>query len=126
MSSDASARLVLFMGITIVIGRFTCGFLCSFKQLDNWYILQGVLLAGGLSMMLLTLAQNYNAFVAYAIVFGFCDGGIATLFNIQAVTCVDQSRAASAFGYFLLIASVTSLVGPPISGTCRTNEVFTY
>ena len=70
----------------------------------------------GISMILVTLAHNYAPLVAYALVFGFCDGALATVFNIQAVTCVDYARAASAFGYLLLIASVTSLVGPPISG----------
>ena len=59
------------MGINIVIGRFACGFLCSFNRLNNWYILQAVLLAQGISTNLLTLAQNYAALVAYAVVFGF-------------------------------------------------------
>ena len=116
MSSEASARLVLFMGINIVIGRFACGFLCSIKWLSNWYVLQGVVLVMGVSMMLLTLAHSYEALVAYAFIYGFGDGGLATVFNIQAVTCVDRARAASAFGYLLLIASLSSLVGPPVTG----------
>ena len=66
--------------------------------------------------MLLTLAQNYEAFIAYVVLFGFCDGAWATVNNIQALTCVDQSRAASAYGFILLAASVTSMVGPPLSG----------
>jgi len=116
MSTEASARLVLFMGINIVIGRIACGFLCSIKWLSNWYVLQGVVLVMGVSMMLLTLAHSYEALVAYAFIYGFGDGGLATVFNIQAVTCVDQARAASAFGYLLLIASLSSLVGPPVTG----------
>ena len=116
MSFDASSRLLLFMGIQIVVGRFACGFVCSYKRLDNWYIIQGLLLVNGTSTMLLTLAQNYDAFVAYAVLFGFCDGAWATVNNIQALTCVDQSRAASALGFVLLGGSVTSMVGPPISG----------
>jgi len=70
----------------------------------------------GISTMLLTLAQNYAALVGYAVVFGFCDGAMATVFNIQALTCVDHSRAASAYGLTLMIGSVTSMVGPPLSG----------
>jgi len=104
------------MGIQIVVGRFACGFLCSYKRLDNWYIIQGLLLFNGTSTMLLTLPQNYDAFIAYAVLFGFCDRACATVNNIQALTCVDQSRAASALGFVLLGGSVTSLVGPPISG----------
>ena len=118
-SSDAASRLVLFMGIQIVLGRFACGFLCSYKRLDNWYINQGVLLINGVSTMLLTLAKNYGAFVAYAIVFGFTDGAWATVNNIQAITCVDNSRAASAFGFMLLAGSVTTMIGPPISGKIK-------
>lgn len=115
-SSDESARLVLYMGVTVAIGRFAGGFLCSFERLNNWSIFQGILFVNGVSMMLITLVQNYEALVAYALVFGFCDGAMATVFSIQSLSCVDQSRAASAYGYLLLIASVTSLVGPPISG----------
>ena len=119
MSSNASSRLILFMGINIVLGRFAGGFLCSIKRLDNWFILQGVLLINGVSTMLLTLAKNYEELVAYSVVFGFCDGAMATVFNITALTCVDPPRAASAFGYLLLCQSVASLVGPPLSGMCN-------
>lgn len=116
MSLDASSRLILFMGINIVLGRFACGFLCSYKRLDNWCIYQALLLVNGVSTMLLTLAQNYEAFVAYSVVFGFCDGAWATVNNIQALTCVDHLRAASAFGFILLAGFVSSMVGPPLSG----------
>lgn len=111
MPADASSRLILFLGINTVLGRLVCGFLCSLKRLNNCYILQSVLLVNGVS-----LAQNYAAFAAYSVVFGFCDGAMATVFNLLALTCVDHSRAASAFGYNLLVASVTSMVGPPLSG----------
>ena len=116
ISSSASARLVLFLGINVSVGRFVGGFLCSIKWLDNFYILQDVLLVQGVSTILLTLAQMYEAFVAYAVVFGFGDGAMITAVNIIALTCVDHSRAASSFGFYILIASVTSLIGPPISG----------
>ena len=116
VSSDASARLVLYMGISIVVGRFACGFVASLKCLDNWFVLQGVSLVMGVSMMLVTLAQTYEALVSYALVFGFCEGASATIFNILSMRCVDQARVASAFGYLLLIGSVMALAGPPISG----------
>lgn len=116
MSSDASARLILFLGINVVLGRFTGGFLCSIKRLENLYILQSVLLINGVSTILLTFAQKYEALVAYSVVFGLGDGVMASVFNILILTCVDPSRAASSFGYFLLIVSVTSLAGPPIAG----------
>lgn len=115
-SSSASAKLIFFMGINVVLGRFACGFLCSFKRLDNWYILQGVLLVNGVFTMLLTLAQNYKTLVAYAVVFGFCDGAMATVFNIQVLTCVGQTRAASAYGLILMVGTVTAVVGSPLSG----------
>ena len=116
VSSEASSRLILYLGINIVIGRFVCGIICSFKRLNKWYIVQGVLLVNGVWTLLLTLAQNYGALVAYAVVFGFCDGTMATVFNILALTCVDESKAASAFGLALMISSVSAVVGPPISG----------
>ncbi|KAJ7372684.1 hypothetical protein OS493_017958 [Desmophyllum pertusum] len=116
MSSSVSSRLIFFLGLNVALGRFACGFLCSLKRLDNWYIYQGVLLVSGVSTMLLTLARHYEELVAYAVVFGFCDGAFATLLNILAFTCVDPSRAASVFGYILMTASVTSMVGPPLSG----------
>ena len=116
MSFSASSRLILFMGIQLVVGRFACGFLCSYKRLDNWYIHQAMLLINGVSTMLLTLATNYEAFVAYAVIFGFCDGAWNTVNTIQALACVDSPRAASACGFMLLAGSVTSLIGPPLSG----------
>ena len=119
MSSSASARLILFMGITVAIGRLAGGFLCAFKRLDNFYILQGMLLVNGVSTVLLTLAHKYEALVAYAIVFGFGDGAMITAVNVIALTCVDHLKAASSFGFLLLVASVTSLAGPPISGELK-------
>ena len=116
VSSDASSRLVLYMGFSIAVGRFVCGFVASIKRLDNWFVFQGVSLVMGVSMMLVTLAQTYEALVSYALVFGFCEGASATIFNILAMTCVDQARVASAFGYLLLIGSALALIGPPVSG----------
>ena len=125
-SFSAASRLVLYLGITAVVGRFAGGFLCSIKQLKNLYILQGAGLINGISMMLLTLAQSYSPLVAYAFTFGFCDGVTATVMNIEAVTCVDHYRAASSFGHFLLTISVTTLVGPPISGKAYSTLATTF
>ena len=116
ISSSASARLILFMGIFVAVGRLAGGFLCSLKKSDNFYILQSVLLVNGVSTVLLKLAHKYEALVAYAIVFGFCDGMMATAFNVIGLTCVDHSKAASSFGFLLFVVSATSLAGPPISG----------
>lgn len=116
MSSAASSRLVLFMGINIVLGRFVSGFLCSIKRLDNWFILQGMAITNGVSTMLLALANSYEWLVAYSVIFGFCDGAMGVLVNIIALTCVDPSKAGSAFGNVLLATSVVTLVGPPLSG----------
>ena len=104
------------MGINIVIGRFACGVLCFFNLLNNWYILQAVLLVNGISTNLLTLAHNYAALVAYAVVSGFFDGAMITVLGIQILTCVDNTKAASALGFTMVIGSVTSLTGPPIAG----------
>ncbi|XP_029193818.1 monocarboxylate transporter 4-like isoform X3 [Acropora millepora] len=115
-SDEKASRLFLFMGINIVIGRFVCGFLCAIKSLDNWYIFQGVLFINGVSTMLVNLTTSYFSLAAYALVFGFCDGAMATVRNIQAMTCVDQRQAASSLGFTLMIGSFTTLIGPPISG----------
>lgn len=120
MSSAASSRLVLFMGINIVLGRFVSGFLCSIKRLDNWFILQGMAITNGVSTMLLALANSYEWLVAYSVIFGFCDGAMAVLVNIIALTCVDPSKAGSTFGNVLLATSLVILVGPPLSGMDNT------
>ena len=75
-----------------------------------------MLLLNAISTIMLTLAISYAGLVIYAIIFGLCDGAMATVFNIQVLTCVDQSQAASAYGLTLMIGSVTSLIGPPLSG----------
>ena len=90
--------------------------MCSFKRLDNFYILQSVSLVNGVSTVLLPIAHKYGALVAYAMVFGFSDGAMITVVNITALTSVDHSRAASSFGFYIMIVSATLLAGPPISG----------
>ena len=49
-------------------------------------------------------------------VFGFFDGAMITVLGIQILTCVDNTKAASALGFTMVIGSVTSLTGPPIAG----------
>ncbi|PFX17784.1 Monocarboxylate transporter 12 [Stylophora pistillata] len=115
MSSAASSRLILFMGINIVLGRFVCGFLCSIERLDNWFILQGMAITNGVSTVLLVLAKNYEWLVAYSLIFGFCEGAMAAAVNIIALTSVEPSKAGSAFGNVLLTTSFVTLVGPPLS-----------
>lgn len=76
-----------------------------------------LLLVNGTSTMFVTLPQNNYAFIAYAVLFGFCDGAWTAVNDIsEALTCVDQSGVASALGFNLLGGSVTLMVGTPISG----------
>ena len=70
--------------------------------------------------MLLALANSYEWLVAYSVIFGFCDGAMAVLVNIIALTCVDPSKAGSTFGNVLLATSFVTLVGPPLSGMDNT------
>lgn len=111
-----AARLYIFMGIATFLSRPLVGALCSVRALKPQYIYQIALFGNGIATLLLPLAQDYPGMVAYVVVYGACDGAYITMLNVLILSSLDDKRRASGFGIETCLASLTTLIGPPLAG----------
>jgi len=114
--ADKSSTLFLFLGIFATLGRLGGGFLCNMRFIKVRFLQQAATFFVGSSTMLLILAKTYVAMVAYVITFGFADGIMTSSLIIECIESVEESKKASAFGFFMLFGGIVGIVSPPLAG----------
>jgi len=115
--ADKSSTLFLFLGIFAALGRLGGGFLCNMRFIKACLLQQAAAFIVGSSTMLLILAKTYVAMVMYVIMFGFADGIMTSSLIIECIESVEESKKASAFGFFLLFGGIVGIVSPPLAGS---------
>ena len=115
--ADKSSTLFLFLGIFATLGRLGGGFLCNMRFIKVGLLQQSAAFIVGSSTMLLILAKTYALMVLYVITFGFADGIMVTSLIIECIQSVEESKRASAFGFFMLVGGVIGITSPPLAGS---------
>ena len=115
--ADKSSTLFLFLGIFATLGRLGGGFLCNVRFIKVRFLQQAATFIVGSSTMLLILAKTYVAMVTYVITFGFADGIMITSIIIECMESVEESKRASAFGFFMLFGGIVGIASPPLAGS---------
>ena len=116
--ADKSSTLFLFLGIFATLGRFGGGFLCNMRFIKVRLLQQSATFIVGSSTMLLILAKTYVGMVVYVIPFGFADGIMVTSIIIEFIESVEESKRASAFGFFfMLVGGIVGITSPPLAGS---------
>jgi len=114
--ADKSSTLFLFLGIFATLGRLGGGFLCNMRIVKVGVLQQSAAFIVGSSTMLLILAKTYVVMVLYVITFGFADGIMVTSLIIECIQSVEESKRASAFGFFMLVGGIVGITSPPLAG----------
>ena len=115
--ADKSSTLFLFLGIFATLGRLGGGFLCNVRFIKVRFLQQAATFIVGSSTMLLILAKTYVAMVTYVVTFGFADGIMVTSIIIECMESVEESKRASAFGFFMLFGGIVGIASPPLAGS---------
>jgi len=71
----------------------------------------------GTSTMLMILGKSYAIMVLYVITFGFADEIMVSSIIIECIQSVEESKRASAFGFFMLFGGIVGITGPPLAGS---------
>lgn len=114
---DESAILFCYMGLTSAVARILVGHVCDFKCVKVELITQAAIYINGAAMCVLSRADSYSYFLAYSLVYGFCDGLFGSTVNIQVVGSVKPHLTSKAIGFWLAVTSPSIAAGPPIAGT---------
>ena len=113
---DESAILFCYIGLTSAVARILVGHVCDFKCVKVELITQAAIYINGVAMCILSRADSYSYFLAYSLVYGFCDGLFGSTVNIQVVGSVKPHLTSKAIGFWLAVTSPSIAAGPPIAG----------
>jgi len=116
VSSDNSARLLMFYGLSSCIARLLAGRVCDLTWVNPHYVFQVGNFIAALSIILAPLARSYSHFLVCGLFFGVGAGISISTSNLIFLTCVDERRRASAFGLASCLASFSILLAPPLAG----------
>lgn len=116
VSSDNSARLLMFYGLSSCIARLLAGRVCDLTWVNPHYVFQVGNFIAALSIILAPLARSYSHFLVCGLFFGVGAGISISTSNLIFLTCVDERRRASAFGLASCLASFSILSAPPLAG----------
>lgn len=113
---DESAIFFCYIGLTSAVARILVGHVCDFKCVKVELITQAAIYINGAAMCVLSRADSYSYFLAYSLVYGFCDGLFGSTVNIQVVGSVKPHLTSKAIGFWLAVTSPSIAAGPPIAG----------
>ena len=116
VSPDESAIFFCYIGLTSAVARILVGHVCDFKCIKVELITQAAIYINGAAMCFLSRADSYSYFLAYSLVYGFCDGLFGSTVNIQVVGSVKPHLISKAIGFWLAVTSPSIAAGPPIAG----------
>ena len=105
-----------YLSMAQIFGKLLFGRLADHRFFNKVYLLVFAGFVLSLSTACATLAQDYGGFLAFALVFGFFDGGLVVNIPMIATHIVGRELMANAFGGMYGIISIPMTLGPPLSG----------
>ena len=113
----------MFYGLTSCFARLLAGRVCDLTWINHRLVFQVGGCIGGVSVILVTVAQSYVPFVLCSVFFGLGNGIIVTTSNLIFLTCVDVERRASAFGLANCLSSFALASAPPFAGRFERHKI---
>ena len=95
-------------------GRLVTGYLAEFTHRNK--ILFVVFLGQGLSILIITNANDILSYIIFGIIFGFCYGGWIPIFPSKLKDFFGTTNAGQIFGVFGTSFSISAIIGPPLAG----------
>ncbi|EDO32534.1 predicted protein, partial [Nematostella vectensis] len=116
VTSSKGALLVGILAICQALGKITLGKVADIPQVNRLQMEQISLLVIAVATCLFPLAKSYAAFLTYAIVQGFFDGGFSVLLGLVTHDIVGKQLMAGAVGSMFAVVAIPLTSGPPVAG----------
>ena len=116
ISAAKASKLYIYFGLSSAIARIPVGRICDISEINIFYVYQAVEFVVGFSTILVTQASDYTAMIAFAVIYGFCDGAFVTTINVIVMTSVEGTKRPAALGWQMQVTSIFLGSGPPIAG----------
>jgi MFS family permease len=112
----AASALGLVAG-TSVLGRLFAGWLGD--RVEPRYVIAGLLLAMGLSLLILMLGQGLVALYSYVVLFGIGYGGIIVVSSAALLNYFGTSNYAQIMGISMPVGTVLGILSPLLVGAIK-------
>ncbi|XP_067879619.1 monocarboxylate transporter 13-like [Heterodontus francisci] len=115
--SDYKAVFLLSVtAISDTVARLFSGWVADLRLIRTIHMLFVCGVLTGVSLLLIPLGKTYFSLVGLSLFYGFCAGALSPLIFANLPDIVGIGRILNATGLFLMIMSIGSLLGPPLSG----------
>lgn len=108
--------LVGYLSVSQIFGKLLFGRLADHRLFNKVFLLSFAGLMLSLSTACATLAQDYGGLIAFALIFGFFDGGVVVVIPVITLLIVGREQMAHAFGGMYAILAIPLALGPSLSG----------
>ena len=115
LSAMDAALCVSLMTLFNMFGRITFGFI--YDKLKGWNSLILVLLINGISMLMLTVADNYVYFILCIALVGFSFGGLLVVFAPMIKIIFGSKYYNRNYGLIFIGYGIGAFIGPKISAS---------
>ena len=112
-----SNLLATIMGVGVILGRFTSGFIiycCNLSSIALYVVY--AIIAGFVTVTLPFYATEYTGFLIYSVIFGYFGSVYQTFSGPLTQKFVGVENLAVAYGIVLTIGGVSYLLSPPLTG----------
>ena len=113
---EKAKTLPVFLAIGAIFGRIISGQLMDLNLIDGILLYQSLMLLGGITALVGSLARTYEQLVCYIIIFQLFDGGQQGLTYKATSMALGGEYANEAFSLILFFASISMMLGPVTVG----------
>lgn len=114
---------IAYFGAANALGRFFFGMIGDFEKIDRIFLFNTITVALGIIIALSNYALTYSTTVICLSVFGFIQGGYASLYTIMMIDLFGMDRLNNVFGLATLFVGIASTIGPPLIGLTVNDKV---
>lgn len=115
-SSLSGAFVISAVAVADIVARLFSGWLADLRRIRMVHLFFFWTLTTGIIIVMIPFGQTYMDMIIIGIVYGFASGAMAPIGISLLSKIVGIARITSAIGFLMLLESVGSLLGPPISG----------
>ncbi|XP_032818330.2 monocarboxylate transporter 13-like isoform X2 [Petromyzon marinus] len=115
-SSLSGAFVISAVAVADIVARLFSGWLADLRRIPMVHLFFFWTLTTGIIIVIIPFGQTYTDMIVIGIVYGFASGAMAPIGVSLLSKIVGIARITSAIGFLMLLESVGSLLGPPISG----------
>ena len=119
---DASSMLLALIGVTDLVSRVCCGFVCDNPKIHRGYVVGLSLIVMGTTSCVVTSFPSIYSLVFLCVVWGSVGGVMVSLLAVVLIDFLGAAKFSGAFGLAVMFQAMSNTGWPSFLGTVFFNS----